>query len=793
MGLESVGYDLDAGIIRCICGLEDDDGFTIQCERCYVWQHAVCVGIDQHHVPDEYLCDLCFPRTLDVKKAIEKQRRRREQELVHVKTNSSHSRKRRQFQYGLVKSKVHSLGSVKEKSLNATVKHDGSRKSRSGGRTFFSKDMESRFQIMEGSNGLNMNSDLLFDCNTEYSVIEHNLISSVDAEMYISLLLQDKSGMHVVLDDYFTSKQLPKTSIQPISDTDISSFLRFSLYSNQFIASGQIIKEFKGEIYLQDEYKVNSINHYSFLLAPKPFVYFVSDSKLCIDTRKYGTDSRFIRRSCKPNAKLITVASSSNFLIHIALCSLTEIQSGSEITIGWDWDMDHPAYYIENRERVPENDVKYSQELIYYINGLECACEIGKDCILFRLKQAFSSISKSSIKSNKKKAIFPLNNINHDIDNYDPDKSISQLKNDTNVVNKLRNVNEISESFVKNPSSCTDSNSNDLLSAREERKIKDILARIEKLEQEETQVIKKRKRGNGKSNENHKTYGHQHRTSLAVAIKQVCQQSGSSTTPSSSPKNDVSNTKSFPRRHGRIPSRIVRMQKHGKITNGILKDYSDDNDILPCKKMWMRRWIQENFKFDVEKVIKKDKQRLENGVVGFQDSVCSKTFKDMGINSVKCESRSSLSDMVLLEQLLPDMESSDKLSLSFTSPEPAISVPISEPSQLSDKLSTPSLFKPDLGFSSASESHMSSFTTIASPLTSELEPIQSTVLLTSPTSILGSFPKKISLSEYKKRRTANEELVVNDKSDDTFNIPEISVLPNNNSDFKIENSENTLF
>lgn len=792
MGLESVGYDLDAGIIRCICGLEDDDGFTIQCERCYVWQHAVCVGIDQHHVPDEYLCDLCFPRTLDVKKAVEKQRRRREQESVHAKSNSSHGRKRRHFQCGLVKSKVHSVGSAKEKPLNAVVRHDGGRKSRSGGRGLFSKEIESRFQIMDGSNGLNVNSDSLFDCNAEYSLIEHNLISSVDTELYISLLLQDKSRMHVVLDDYFTSNQFPKTSIRPTSNTDISSLLRFSLHSNQFIASGQIIKEFKGEIYLQDEYKVNSNNHYSFLLAPKPFVYFVSDSKLCIDTRKYGTDSRFIRRSCKPNAKLITVASSGNFFIHIALYSLTEIQSGSEIAIGWDWDVDHPAYYIENRERVPNNDVKYTQELIYYINGLECACEIVKDCILHKLKRAFSNISKSSIRSNKRKAIFPLNNTNNDVDNDDPDKSICRLKNDTNTVNKLQNVNEISESLVKIPS-CTDSNSNDLLSAREERKIKDILARIEKLEQEETQVIKKKKRGNGKSNENHKTCGHQRRTSLAVAIKQACQQSGSSMTPLGSPKNEVSDTKSFPRRLGRVPSRVARMQKHREITNGILKEYSEDNDILPCKKMWMRRWMQENFKLETEKVIKKDKQRLENGAIEFQDSVCSKTFKDMEIDSVKHESPPSLSDMALLEHLLPDIESSDKLSLNFTSPEPVISAPISEPSQLSDKLSTPSLFKPDLGFSSASESHMSSFTTIASPLTSELEPVQSTVLLTSPTSILASFPRKISLSEYKKRRIANEELAANDKSDDTCNIPEISVLPNNNSDFKMENSENTLF
>lgn len=57
----------DMGVIRCICNIDDDDGFTIQCENCLVWQHAVCVGVEQDNVPDEYLCERCNPRRLDVK------------------------------------------------------------------------------------------------------------------------------------------------------------------------------------------------------------------------------------------------------------------------------------------------------------------------------------------------------------------------------------------------------------------------------------------------------------------------------------------------------------------------------------------------------------------------------------------------------------------------------------------------------------------------------------------------------------------------------------------------------
>ncbi|KAF9979667.1 hypothetical protein BGZ65_006207 [Modicella reniformis] len=68
--------DEDAGIIRCICNFTDDDGYTIQCERCFVWQHAVCVGIGQSNVPDKYLCELCSPRPVDRKRANEIQRKR---------------------------------------------------------------------------------------------------------------------------------------------------------------------------------------------------------------------------------------------------------------------------------------------------------------------------------------------------------------------------------------------------------------------------------------------------------------------------------------------------------------------------------------------------------------------------------------------------------------------------------------------------------------------------------------------------------------------------------------------
>lgn len=51
----------DSGVIGCICGIEEDDGFTIQCDVCYRWQHCMCMGYQTNEeVPeDEYKCYYC--------------------------------------------------------------------------------------------------------------------------------------------------------------------------------------------------------------------------------------------------------------------------------------------------------------------------------------------------------------------------------------------------------------------------------------------------------------------------------------------------------------------------------------------------------------------------------------------------------------------------------------------------------------------------------------------------------------------------------------------------------------
>jgi hypothetical protein len=64
--------------IKCICGFADDDGHTVLCEKCDTWQHVVCYYEFAQHVPDVHECTDCAPRSINSKRASDRQRERRE-------------------------------------------------------------------------------------------------------------------------------------------------------------------------------------------------------------------------------------------------------------------------------------------------------------------------------------------------------------------------------------------------------------------------------------------------------------------------------------------------------------------------------------------------------------------------------------------------------------------------------------------------------------------------------------------------------------------------------------------
>ncbi|XP_020361937.1 PHD finger protein 20b isoform X3 [Oncorhynchus kisutch] len=45
--------------VRCVCEVEDENDFMIQCDECLCWQHGTCMGLFEHNVPDTYSCYIC--------------------------------------------------------------------------------------------------------------------------------------------------------------------------------------------------------------------------------------------------------------------------------------------------------------------------------------------------------------------------------------------------------------------------------------------------------------------------------------------------------------------------------------------------------------------------------------------------------------------------------------------------------------------------------------------------------------------------------------------------------------
>lgn len=63
------GEDVQDEDTRCICEMTHDDGDMIQCDKCSVWQHIVCMGLDKNNrialEQDQYFCEKCKPRPVE--------------------------------------------------------------------------------------------------------------------------------------------------------------------------------------------------------------------------------------------------------------------------------------------------------------------------------------------------------------------------------------------------------------------------------------------------------------------------------------------------------------------------------------------------------------------------------------------------------------------------------------------------------------------------------------------------------------------------------------------------------
>lgn len=366
--LEEYRVDPDAGVIGCICGLEDDDGFTVQCDICFRWQHCICMGFySSDEIPeDEYKCYFCDKSKwgkMDPATCREETIRRLEAEQDDENVKDSDKPKRKQSSDSADTSKRRKTEKGKVEVLKSADKRKQSRENSSSSVNIVKPDPKPVF-VSEGN-------DQVYDGNAEpYQSVYYKLKANDFKTPHIKELLSSygknlSENLHadspriVSLQEFKNLKlarilrtknnreppgEAPEYVVQVKSYSEnakqkFNGITRMGLYISHSelmmededgnstdatessdaksieIPEGTPVIEYLGEIDKFENYKKDLVNQYALWGSPKPNVIRVkiqNDSEspldLVLDARFVGNEARFIRKSCPTtsNCKVVS-------------------------------------------------------------------------------------------------------------------------------------------------------------------------------------------------------------------------------------------------------------------------------------------------------------------------------------------------------------------------------------------------------------------------------------------------------------------------------------------------------
>lgn len=441
----------DNTTIRCICGIEEDDGFTIQCEGCFAWEHGLCFGYtDEESAPDKYYCELCDPRPVDPELARARQteaktfasfaEQSRLPSLLNpakgVPSGRPKGRKRpRQTQTatdGETDQQMTDLG----KDPSATVQPTKPKRKVTAGKPrskpsvheptpgpsvppVFKEplppvDFDDEYFTVEpwtleytpvrvnvvrgvvprrrmaefyhewvdaeldevGNSKRNLTNPSGLPSPTETGVLRlspDHLFPSLDFDILappvppVRLTGEDLAEMsartHVELIE-------DTTSFMPLDYAEVASagvYARPAIYGvfiDKATSLGSLLGEYLGEVVDSESYRRDPTNQYAGLGTTKPYVRSLGPPiNLVIDARGYGSDMRFMRNSCHPNAVLRPILLQQDDehrpLLKFGVFAARSIARGEEITLGWEWDDQHVVHALRNAvltNLAPERD-----------------------------------------------------------------------------------------------------------------------------------------------------------------------------------------------------------------------------------------------------------------------------------------------------------------------------------------------------------------------------------------------------------------------------------------------------
>ncbi|XP_050342542.1 uncharacterized protein LOC126768464 isoform X2 [Nymphalis io] len=342
----------EEGKTRCICDFTHDDGYMICCDRCGEWQHVDCMGIDRNNIPDAYMCELCQPRPIDRRHARSIQQRKRE-ELSALGASDTESepdlgrppgqRRKRLLTVTTYtntsgtcvttyNSNLPVLPPLPQPSLTlpkrgpkrpkkAEVVRKGTK------RKLSEKRVKRKKEILLNRSKYNstMSNQSHWRDLYELAVTNHYSPELRAKIMKYSSKLGSTSNMASAITTHLC------TTV-PHAGGKI-------LIATKDLKENTPVIELRGKYMLSNQHRPqlqNSARAGS--QKPGPFVFFYrlpkDNTQICIDTRTYGNEARFVRRSCKPNAELQHCIVKGT--LHVYLVTINDIPSNTEITVGHD-------------------------------------------------------------------------------------------------------------------------------------------------------------------------------------------------------------------------------------------------------------------------------------------------------------------------------------------------------------------------------------------------------------------------------------------------------------------------
>ncbi|PPJ51225.1 hypothetical protein CBER1_08061 [Cercospora berteroae] len=371
----------DDGQISCICGFADDDGWTVACDKCNRWQHQSCYypQFDERQLPEhlQHYCVECEPRDVDVLAARRRQLAKREPSEpltngIKRAASKSHKKKFKEpapaytngWPIDKLRNDRNSAG-PRDQQPPAKRPKTSHRTSDSTTTTTTTTKGHSRKRNASTANHrrslsrspetpIERYSDHFLQsyADDEWSVTDNNLHDSIQVtnslSEWVEMHEEDFEEEHGQIkgealmrydDDLDNMPGKAQLVIVERQDDDVlhrGQPVKWKTVTvEEPLPTGAYIGELKGRICFKKEYQQDSSNRWAEMRHPEPFVFFLPKLPIVLDARTEGTDLRFVRRSCYPNARLqVLITGKADY--HFCFLSSREIQPGEEISIAWE-------------------------------------------------------------------------------------------------------------------------------------------------------------------------------------------------------------------------------------------------------------------------------------------------------------------------------------------------------------------------------------------------------------------------------------------------------------------------